>query len=351
MSSLESSLGEEITGVLFRWGAQFGFIETEQKQTIYIHHSEWSDPNPPATNMKVRFVLGKNWKGFQAINCRGEANEVDNDVHVLKPSGDDEESNRQPDQEEIEQAIIAHRRALQDDSCFICFDDSCKPTVSMLCCGQPTHIACMQKWYNTLHGRSGEMACPYCRQRNAEPTVSGHDVATVGHNYHARRNFNQQGPPPPPPPAPPMGRRAPTTRRQVAPLIAELQEAIRTGRRRPSRQELLDRPLRSPSAAAIAEYFHISAGTSVTVTTTTTTIDSSRNTTPTNLAPPSTSISTVAVPSVQPPPPSGSPPPSAAPAAPAAPSSHNNSSSSSNRATSFASVMAELVEAAAVDED
>jgi hypothetical protein len=50
----------------------------------------------------------------------------------------------------------------------------------------------MQRWYATLHG-DGEMACPYCRQRNAEPVPAPSEGTTVVTSLLSRRyeNWNQ----------------------------------------------------------------------------------------------------------------------------------------------------------------
>jgi hypothetical protein len=49
---LDAHVGNELTGVLTRWGSQFGFIEESALGcTLYIHHSDWRDAEPPQVGM------------------------------------------------------------------------------------------------------------------------------------------------------------------------------------------------------------------------------------------------------------------------------------------------------------
>lgn len=65
--------------------------------------------------------------------------------------------------------IVAHRRNQRADVCFICMDDHIRPTISMLCCGQPCHIKCMEKWYLSKPNLQGCEKCPQCTQDIPEP--------------------------------------------------------------------------------------------------------------------------------------------------------------------------------------
>ncbi|KAJ1413731.1 hypothetical protein B484DRAFT_435112 [Ochromonadaceae sp. CCMP2298] len=264
-SPLDDQVGAELTGVLTRWGSQFGFI-TVGAVDISIHNSDWRDPDPPQTHMKVLFTLAKNGKGYQALNCVS-AEEEDALANAS--------ATRPPNEHEIEQALVTHRRTLQRESCFICLDSACKPSVSMLCCGQPTHITCMQRWYATLHSGDGEMPCPYCRQGNAEPVpVPSEGASLVSRRRTYEANWNQPPAPLGAPPAPPGVRNG---RNGVSPLIAELHAAL-AGRHRASRAELLQRPLRSTAASAIAAHFEsIESRTVITTIATTITATTASN--------------------------------------------------------------------------
>lgn len=78
-----------------------------------------------------------------------------------------------PSEAALEQALISHRRHLKNnETCFICYDDSVKCTVSLLCCGQATHTKCIEKWYRSSNIRQGNEVCPKCRQNNPEPLIS-----------------------------------------------------------------------------------------------------------------------------------------------------------------------------------
>lgn len=70
-----------------------------------------------------------------------------------------------------DRAFVLKRKRLQSEVCFICMEDNCKhaPTVSLLCCGQPTHVSCMARWYSTK-SHSVDKTCPNCRQVLQEPT-------------------------------------------------------------------------------------------------------------------------------------------------------------------------------------
>ena len=55
-------------------------------------------------------------------------------------------SNKQ--QTEVEKAATTHRKEQKSTGvCFVCYDDSTKPTIALLCCGQPAHIFCINRWY------------------------------------------------------------------------------------------------------------------------------------------------------------------------------------------------------------
>ena len=51
------------------------------------------------------------------------------------------------DQNEIERSATLHRKEQQKSGvCFICYEDSIRPSITMMCCGQPAHINCINKW-------------------------------------------------------------------------------------------------------------------------------------------------------------------------------------------------------------
>ncbi len=78
----------------------------------------------------------------------------------------------QPVDTTLEQALNNHRRQLKNSEvCFICYDDSVKCTVSLLCCGQATHTRCMEQWNISSKVVPGNEECPKCRQRNPEPPI------------------------------------------------------------------------------------------------------------------------------------------------------------------------------------
>lgn len=79
-----------------------------------------------------------------------------------------------------DRAFVLKRKRLQSEVCFICMEDNCKhaPTVSLLCCGQPTHVSCMARWYSTK-SHSVDKTCPNCRQVLQEPTHSQSGVTAA----------------------------------------------------------------------------------------------------------------------------------------------------------------------------
>jgi len=84
-----------------------------------------------------------------------------------------------------DRAFVLKRKRLQSEVCFICMEDNCKhaPTVSLLCCGQPTHVSCMARWYSTK-SHSVDKTCPNCRQVLQEPTHSQSGVAAADTDTH-----------------------------------------------------------------------------------------------------------------------------------------------------------------------
>jgi hypothetical protein len=84
-----------------------------------------------------------------------------------------------------DRAFVLKRKRLQSELCFICMEDNCKhaPTVSLLCCGQPTHVSCMARWYSTK-SHSVDKTCPNCRQVLQEPTHSQSGVAAADTDIH-----------------------------------------------------------------------------------------------------------------------------------------------------------------------
>jgi len=94
----------------------------------------------------------------------------------------------------VDRAFVLKRKRMQTEVCFICMEDNCQhsPTVSLLCCGQPTHVSCMARWYSTK-STSNEQTCPNCRQILREPTLTDSGVisADVGLGIGRTRNYQQ----------------------------------------------------------------------------------------------------------------------------------------------------------------
>eukprot|EP01033_Poteriospumella_lacustris_P003495 gene3495-2582_t len=92
------------------------------------------------------------------------------------------------EEERAHEIVVNHRRTQRADQCFICMDDNIRPTISLLCCGQPCHIKCMEKWYASKPNLVGREKCPQCTQEIPEPMLataaappSGPPSAHAGH--------------------------------------------------------------------------------------------------------------------------------------------------------------------------
>mmetsp|Transcript_8692 Transcript_8692/g.14434 ORF Transcript_8692/g.14434 Transcript_8692/m.14434 type:complete len:271 (+) Transcript_8692:46-858(+) len=173
-----------VHGVITSVGRKFSFIrETTSgaSQTIFLHHTQWIDRTAPTVNASISFNLDRNSQGLCAMMCCFSRNR-----NVLVPStvnsAVQESPRREQEQEQDPSSLFescapilelneeqlafvsSHRRKLRSEACFICLDDSKSPSVGMLCCGQPTHLSCMQEWIQTSAPTS-DMNCPYCRTR------------------------------------------------------------------------------------------------------------------------------------------------------------------------------------------
>ncbi|RZK47598.1 MAG: hypothetical protein EOO94_00195 [Pedobacter sp.] len=82
---------------------------------------------------------------------------------------------KKEDEELRDKAIAQYRESLKRESfCFICMDDTVRPTVALLCCGQACHVNCVSRWHKTQSNQQrgssqGEEKCPNCRQDCPEP--------------------------------------------------------------------------------------------------------------------------------------------------------------------------------------
>lgn len=139
---------------------------------------------------------------------RDKEKEDESAVNQSAPSS----SSAREDEDRIHDIIVNHRRSLRADHCFICMDDNIRPTMTLLCCGQPCHIKCMEKWYASKPNFIGREKCPQCTQEIPEPVFAatntssnsnphipipnevlqlrGPPVGAAGHHHHHHHNHH-----------------------------------------------------------------------------------------------------------------------------------------------------------------
>lgn len=99
--------------------------------------------------------------------------------------------------------VTSARQTLRRDVCGVCLEGA--PSVSLLCCGKPAHLACLSAWRDGRGAGHATVPCPFCRG----------DISEVGVESHR--------PPPTPPPAPAV---APAVVAAAAAVVAAAAAAL-----------------------------------------------------------------------------------------------------------------------------
>ena len=67
-----SNGGEFLEGEVKRWldGKGYGFIEVENQEDVFVHHSELNGAYSLLRDQKVEFELERSFKGPRAVNVK-----------------------------------------------------------------------------------------------------------------------------------------------------------------------------------------------------------------------------------------------------------------------------------------